>query len=129
MIVRLRKASDPAETSSDIVVVPLRLGASLDANALSARHASAILRGSTYLRSVPVAKFDRITCDPAILNGQPTIRGMRLTVRRVIEALVLYPNWDDLRVEYPELDPEDIRQALEFAAQNLDDHVLPLEAA
>ncbi len=76
-----------------------------------------------------MAKFDRITCDPAILNGQPTIRGMRLTVRRVIESLVLYPNWDDLRVEYPELDPEDIRQALEFAAQNLDDHVLPIEAA
>ena len=64
-----------------------------------------------------------------ILNGQPTIRGMRLSVRRVIEALALYPNWDDLRREYPELEPEDIRQALEFAAQNLDDSVQPFEAA
>jgi len=61
-------------------------------------------------------KFDRITYVPAILNGQPTIRGMRVSVRRVIEALALYPNWDDLRREYPELEPEDIRQALEFAA-------------
>jgi uncharacterized protein (DUF433 family) len=71
--------------------------------------------------------FDRITSIPTILNGQPTIRGMRLTVRRVIEALAIYPNWDDIRAEYPELEPEDIRQALEFAAQNLDDIVLPLE--
>ena len=62
-------------------------------------------------------RFDRITSVPTILNGQPTIRGMRLTVRRVIEALAIYPNWDDLR------------QALEFAAQSLDDSVLPLEVA
>jgi uncharacterized protein (DUF433 family) len=54
---------------------------------------------------------------------------MRLTVRRVIEALAIYPNWDDLRAEYPELEPDDIRQALEFAAQNLADSVLPLEVA
>ncbi|HEY1936037.1 MAG TPA: DUF433 domain-containing protein [Acetobacteraceae bacterium] len=72
--------------------------------------------------------FDRITCNPAILNGQPTIRGMRLSVRRVIEALAVYPNWDDLRREFPELEAEDIRQALEFAARNLDDSVQPLEA-
>lgn len=76
-----------------------------------------------------MAKFDRITCISTVLNGQPTIRGMRLSVRRVIESLALYPNWDDLRREYPELEPEDIRQALEFAAQNLDDSVQPFEAA
>ena len=88
--------------------------------------------GSENLRvkgALPMAKFDRITSVPTILNGQPTIRGMRLTVRRVIEALAIYPNWDDLRTEYPELELEDIRQALEFAAQNLDDSVLPLETA
>ena len=76
-----------------------------------------------------MGKFDRITSIPTVLNGQPTIRGMRLSVRRVIEALALYPNWDDQRREYPELEPEDIRQALEFAAQNLDDSVQPIEAA
>ena len=63
--------------------------------------------------------FDRITSNPEILNGQPTIRSTRLTVHRVIEALALYPNWNDLRREYPELEPEDIRQALGFAARNL----------
>jgi len=72
--------------------------------------------------------FDRITSNPTILNGQPIIRGMRLSVRRVIQSLAAYPNWDDLRREYPELEPEDIRQALEFAARNLDDSVQPLES-
>jgi len=76
-----------------------------------------------------MARLDRITFNPQILGGQPTIRGMRLTVRRVVEAVAIYPNWDDLRVEYPELESEDIRQALEFAACSLDDQILPLEAA
>jgi uncharacterized protein (DUF433 family) len=74
-----------------------------------------------------MAPFDRITSHPTILNGQPTIRGMRLTVRRVIEALAIWPNWDDLRREYPELEPEDIRQALAYAAQSLDERVQPHE--
>ena len=62
--------------------------------------------------------FDRITSNPAILSGQPCIRGMRLTVRRVLEALATYPNRDELRAEYPEVEDEDIRQALEFARAN-----------
>jgi uncharacterized protein (DUF433 family) len=74
-------------------------------------------------------KLDRITADPAIMNGQPCIRGMRLTVRRVIQALAKYPDRHELKVEYPELQDEDIAQALEFAARNLDDKVMPVEAA
>jgi len=76
-----------------------------------------------------VTKFDRITIDPEIMNGQPCIRHLRLTVRRVVETVALYPNWDDLQAEYPEIEKQDIRQALEFAARNLDGQVLPLEAA
>lgn len=60
--------------------------------------------------------FDRITSNPNILNGQPCVRGMRLTVRRVLQALATYPDREKLRTEYPELEDEDIRQALEFAA-------------
>lgn len=74
-------------------------------------------------------RFDRISADPAVMNGQPTIRGMRLTVRRVVEAVALYPDRAELMREYPELDAEDVRQALDFAACNLDDTVLALEAA
>jgi uncharacterized protein (DUF433 family) len=70
--------------------------------------------------------FNRITSDPAILNGQPCIRGLRLTVRRVLEALATYPDRNELRAEYPELEDEDIRQALEYAAANLDDRVVEL---
>jgi len=75
-----------------------------------------------------MAAFDRITSDPSRMNGQPCIRGMRLTVRRVLEAIALYPDRNELRREYPELDDEDIRQALEYAAANLDDQVIPLTA-
>jgi uncharacterized protein (DUF433 family) len=68
-----------------------------------------------------IANFDRITIDPQQMNGQPCIRGMRLTVRRVVEAVSLYPDRVELHREYPELEEEDIRQALEFAAANLED--------
>ena len=70
--------------------------------------------------------LDRITIDPAIMNGQPCVRKMRITVRRVLEALALYPDRLDLKREYPELEDEDIRQALSYAAANLDDKVLEL---
>ncbi len=65
-----------------------------------------------------MSRFDRITVNPAILSGQPCIRGMRLTVKRVLEAVALYPDRDELQREYPELEAEDIRQALDFAACN-----------
>lgn len=68
-----------------------------------------------------MATFDRITSDPAVLNGQPCIRGLRLTVRRVLKALANYADRDELRAEYPELEEEDIRQSLRYAAANLDD--------
>lgn len=69
-------------------------------------------------------KFDRIASNPQILNGQPCIRNMRLSVRRVVEAVARYPNRDELPTEYPELEDEDIRQALEFAASALDEAII-----
>jgi uncharacterized protein (DUF433 family) len=73
--------------------------------------------------------FDRIACHPEIMNGQPCLRGTRLTVRRVVEAVALYPDRAELKAEYPGLEDEDIRQALEFAALSVADEILPLEAA
>ncbi len=73
-------------------------------------------------------KLDRITSDPARLNGQPCVRGLRLTVRRVVEAVATYPDRDELLREYPELDEEDIRQSLLYAATSLDDRVLELSS-
>ena len=60
--------------------------------------------------------FDRITSNPARMKGQPCIRDLRLTVKRVLEALAVYPDREELRREYPELDDEDIKQALAYAA-------------
>ena len=73
-------------------------------------------------------RLDRITSDPRRMNGEPTIRNLRLTVRRVLEALATYPNRAELKREYPELEDEDIRQALTYAAGVLDDKVLPLSS-
>lgn len=61
-------------------------------------------------------KLDRITIDTTRMNGEPCIRDLRLTVRRVLEALALYPDRAELKREYPELEDEDICQALAFAA-------------
>ena len=74
-------------------------------------------------------KFTRITVNPDQLGGAPCIRGMRLTVRRVLEALALYPDRKELKREYPELEDEDIRQAIAYAAANLDDRIVELKTA
>ena len=67
--------------------------------------------------------FDRITINPAQMNGQPCIRGMRLTVKRVVKLVALYPDRDELHREFPELENEDIEQALNYAAAAVDDRV------
>jgi uncharacterized protein (DUF433 family) len=77
--------------------------------------------------------LDRITSNPARMNGQPAIRSLRLTVRRVVELVATYPDRTELRREYPELEDEDIRQALIYAALALEDRQIvigpPHEAA
>jgi uncharacterized protein (DUF433 family) len=76
-----------------------------------------------------MGRLDRITVDVTRMNGEPCIRDLRLTVRRVLEALAMYPERAELKREYPELEDEDIRQALAFAAALVDDKVLPLPGA
>jgi uncharacterized protein (DUF433 family) len=70
--------------------------------------------------------LDRITSDPGQLNGQPCLRGLRLTVRRVIEIAALYPDAIERRKEFPELDDEDVKQALHYAALHLPDQIISL---
>jgi len=71
-------------------------------------------------------KLNRITSNPNRMNGQPCIRNLRLTVRRVIEILAMYPDREELRREFPQLEDEDIRQALIFASSYLDDRIIEL---
>lgn len=69
--------------------------------------------------------FDRITADPDVLEGQPCLKGTRITVRRVLDILATNPSWDDLREDYPEIEEEHLRQVLGFAAAHLTDSVVP----
>ncbi len=74
-------------------------------------------------------RFDRITVDPRRMNGQPCVRDLRITVRRVLEILATYPDRATIRQEYPELEDEDIVHALGYAAALLDDVVVELPQA
>lgn len=71
-------------------------------------------------------KFNRITTNPQVMNGQPCIRGMRLTVKRVIEIISLYPSRQEIFKEFPELEEEDVRQVLEYVQTLLEDRIIPL---
>jgi uncharacterized protein (DUF433 family) len=64
--------------------------------------------------------FDRITIEPAKMGGHPCIRGMRITVRRVLEILGTYPDREELFKDYPDLQEEDLQQAFAFAAATVD---------
>ena len=61
--------------------------------------------------------LERITVNPEVMVGKPTIRGMRITVEQIILALAAGVPEDDLLSDYPLLEPEDLRAALAYAAQ------------
>ncbi len=67
--------------------------------------------------------LERISIDPAVMNGQPCIRRTRLTVRRVLYILAETNDREEIRRDYPRLDDEDIRQALLYAAASVDDRI------
>lgn len=66
-----------------------------------------------------MASFDRIQSNYNVLNGEPNIRGLCVSVRRVLEAIAQHEKWDEVLKECPQLEAEDIRQALKFAARRL----------
>jgi uncharacterized protein (DUF433 family) len=61
-------------------------------------------------------KLDRITINPDVCLGQPTIRGMRLTVSVILKMLANGHTAQEVLDAYPELEEDDIRQAIEYAA-------------
>jgi uncharacterized protein (DUF433 family) len=58
----------------------------------------------------------RITIDPAICNGKPTLRGKRITAQTILEFLAAGDSEQDILEQYPSLEPEDIQACLRFAA-------------
>jgi len=73
---------------------------------------------------------DRITINPRVLLGKPTIRGLRISVEQILNALAAGVPAEDLLQDYPELEPEDIRAALAYAASVItEERVYDLQAA
>jgi uncharacterized protein (DUF433 family) len=73
--------------------------------------------------------FDRITVDAGKCGGKPCIRGMRITVRRVLEILAEYRDREEIFREYPFLEEEDLQQALRYAAASVDQDQINLRVA
>ena len=60
--------------------------------------------------------FERITFDPVLMGGRACIRGLRMTVSLVVNLVANGMSTEDIVREYPELESEDIRQALQYAS-------------
>jgi uncharacterized protein (DUF433 family) len=72
--------------------------------------------------------FDRITVNPEISMGQPTIRGMRITVAFVLKLLASGMTHEEILKAYPELEAEDILQTIEYAAWLAGEYHRPIPA-
>ena len=76
-----------------------------------------------------MTRFDRITFDSNLMGGRATIRGMRITVSLVINLVANGMSTEEIIEAYPYLEPEDIRQALQYVAWLAEESVHPVEAA
>jgi uncharacterized protein (DUF433 family) len=68
----------------------------------------------------------RITVDPAVMGGKPCIRGMRVTVGTIVGLVAAGHNSEEILRLYPYLEPDDIRQALSYAAWRVEEIEIPL---
>jgi uncharacterized protein (DUF433 family) len=73
-------------------------------------------------------RFNRITLDPDKCFGKPCIRGMRMPVASILAYLSSGMTVDEMLKEWPELEREDIFQALGYASWAMEERVVPLEA-
>lgn len=73
-----------------------------------------------------MTEFDRITRDPKVMGGKPTIRGMRVTVGTVVGLIGAGRTIEQVLADYPYLEREDVLQALRYAAWRAEDRELPL---
>lgn len=76
-----------------------------------------------------VSRLDRITSDPSICHGQPTIRGLRYPVENLLERLASDMTIDEVLEDHPDLERVDLLAALEFGALGSGmRRVVPLDA-
>lgn len=65
---------------------------------------------------------DRITINPDVCNGKPTLRNKRVSVQTVLEFLSAGETADEILHQYPSLEPEDITACLKFATRLMEQH-------
>ncbi len=70
--------------------------------------------------------YQRITTDPAQMAGQPCIRGLRIPVASVVSMVADGMAVSEIVDAFPDLEPEDVSEALHYAAQALRERELPL---
>jgi uncharacterized protein (DUF433 family) len=73
--------------------------------------------------------LDRITLNPDVMGGKPCIRGLRVTVGTIVGLLAAGHSTADILKAYPYLEPEDIQQALAYAAWRVEERDVPLQMA
>lgn len=71
--------------------------------------------------------FDRITFDPRVMQGKPCVRGMRITVGLVVNLIANGMSREEIARNYPDLEDEDIRQCLQYAARLAEEKVMPYD--
>ena len=64
--------------------------------------------------------MDKIEINPKVCNGKPVIKGTRIPVSVILDAIAKGESWDTLLAGYPELKKDDIRAALIYARESLD---------
>ena len=70
--------------------------------------------------------FERITVDPAQMGGFPCIRGLRIPVATVLRLLAGGVTTEQILSDYPDLEAEDIRESLRYAAASASERELPI---
>ena len=77
-----------------------------------------------------MSRLDRITADPAICHGRPTVRGLRYPVDDLLELLASGMTLDEVLADYPDLEHDDLLAALEYGALTAGrTKIVPLGAA
>lgn len=71
-------------------------------------------------------RFPRITVDPARMDGAPCIRGLRIPASTVVGMVADGMTVEEIVDAYPDLEPEDVREALRFAAEAVREKTVPL---
>ncbi|HIE29303.1 TPA: DUF433 domain-containing protein [Candidatus Poribacteria bacterium] len=74
-------------------------------------------------------KLSRITINPNVCLGQPTVRGMRITVSVILKMLASGKSIFEVLEAYPELEVEDVQQAIKYAAWVVSDQIQMMPAA